>query len=147
MGMGDDEKLLQEAGLDLEAPETGCCGLAGSFGYERQHYDVSMKVGEHALLPAVRQAAKDELVIADGFSCRCQIEHGSDRRAMHLAEVLQLALHEGGAAPHPYPEAGHVQDRPAPPSKAAAVAALAGGALAAGALGWLAWRRLSRREA
>jgi Fe-S oxidoreductase len=146
MGMADEEKLLKEAGLDLDAPETGCCGLAGSFGYERGHYEFSMKVGEHALLPAVRRALDDALVIADGFSCRCQIEHGTDRRAMHLAEVLQMALH-GGAACWPRPEADHVQARPAPPSKAAAAAALAGGALAAGALGWLVWRRLARRQA
>jgi FAD/FMN-containing dehydrogenase/Fe-S oxidoreductase len=148
MGMQDEEKLLQEVGLELETPDSGCCGLAGSFGYEARHYDVSMKVGEHVLLPAVRQAARETLIVADGFSCRCQIEHGTDRRALHLAEVLQMAVRQEGAVlSRPYPEVGHVQQRPAPLSKPAAVALLAGGLLAAGGLGWLAWRSLSRQRA
>jgi FAD/FMN-containing dehydrogenase len=147
MGMADEEKLLKEAGLELTAPEAGCCGLAGSFGYERQHYDLSMKVGEHVLLPAVRRAPKDALIIADGFSCRCQIEHGTDRRALHLAEVLQMAARSGdGAGPRPYPEVGFVQGRPAGLSKPVAAAALVGGLLAAGGLGWLAGRRLVRQR-
>ncbi len=147
MGMADEERLLKEVGLELAAPETGCCGLAGSFGYERDHYDVSMKVGEHALLPAVRRAPEDALIIADGFSCRCQIEQGTDRRALHLAEVLQMAAAQGGRADgRPYPEVGHVQGRPATLSRPAAAAVLAGGLLTAGGLGWLAWRWLSGRE-
>jgi hypothetical protein len=105
-----------------------------------------MQVGEHALLPAVRQAPSEALIVADGFSCRCQIEHGTDRRALHLAEVLQMALRqEDRTTPRPYPEVGHVQPRPAVLSKPAAVALLAGGLLAVGGLGWLAWRRLARQ--
>jgi FAD/FMN-containing dehydrogenase len=95
MGMADEEKLLRQIGLDVETPESGCCGLAGSFGYEARHYDLSMKVGERMLLPAVREAPKETLIIADGFSCRCQIAHGTDRRALHLAEVLQMAAGAG----------------------------------------------------
>jgi FAD/FMN-containing dehydrogenase/Fe-S oxidoreductase len=147
MGMEDEEKLLKETGLDLEAPDTGCCGLAGSFGYEREHYDVSMKVGEHVLLPAVRQAPKEALVIADGFSCRCQIEHGTDRRALHLAEVLQMALRHKGRATRPYPEVDHSRRRPGVLSRPAAAALVAGGLLAVGGLSWLAWRKLGRRAA
>jgi len=69
-------------------PDAGCCGLAGNFGFERDHYPVSMAVGELALLPAVRAAGPDTLVIADGISCRLQIAHGTGRPAYHLAEVL-----------------------------------------------------------
>jgi hypothetical protein len=70
--------------------------MAGSFGYERgEHYRVSMACGERVLLPKVREAAGDTLIVADGFSCREQIVQGTGRRALHLAEVLQLALRDG----------------------------------------------------
>jgi Fe-S oxidoreductase len=122
MGTEAEQTLLARMGLETEAPQTGCCGLAGSFGYETGHYDVSMKIGEHALLPAVRKAAKDALIIADGFSCRTQIEHGSGRKALHLAEVLQMALHDGEEGPPgDYPERGYAQP-------AAAVSPTAAGA-------------------
>jgi Fe-S oxidoreductase len=71
--------------------ETSCCGMAGSFGYEAEHYDVSVKMAEIALLPAVRKAA-DALVVADGTSCRHQILDGAGREALHVARVLELAL-------------------------------------------------------
>ncbi len=148
MGLADEKKLLKEAGLELTVPDAGCCGLAGSFGYERRHYELSMQVGEHVLLPAVRQAPRDALIIADGFSCRCQIEQGTDRRALHLAEVLQMAARAGGSdSPRPYPEVGVVPNRPSVPSKPAAAAVLAGGVLAAVGLGWLAWRKRVRASA
>jgi Fe-S oxidoreductase len=84
-----DESVLRSAGLEVETLDVGCCGLAGSFGYEAgEPYEVSVKVGERKLLPAVRAAAADALIVTDGFSCRSQIEHGSDRRAVHLAQVL-----------------------------------------------------------
>ena len=92
MKLDAEQALLARAGLDFEVLDSGCCGLAGSFGYEREHYDVSMKCGERVLLPAVRAAAEDTLIVADGFSCREQIAHGTGRRALHLAEVLALAL-------------------------------------------------------
>jgi hypothetical protein len=81
------------------ALDDGCCGLAGSFGYEAgDKYDVSMRAGEQKLLPAARDADRDTLVITDGFSCRSQIEHGAHgRRSLHLAEVLALAYREHGA--------------------------------------------------
>ena len=90
--MADVERVLTRAGLDFEAPDTGCCGLAGSFGYERDHYEISMQIGERVLLPAVRASSAETLVVADGFSCRQQIAHGTGRRALHLAEVLRLGL-------------------------------------------------------
>jgi hypothetical protein len=96
----------------------------------------------NGLLPA--PDPKEALVVADGFSCRCQIEQGTDRRALHLAEVLQLAARsEGHARPRDYPEAGSVQARPPALSKPAAVAVLAGGLLVAGGLGRMAWRKLA----
>jgi Fe-S oxidoreductase len=93
LGTAAEEALLRDAGLDLQVLNAGCCGVAGSFGYE--HYDLSMKIGEHGLLPAVRGAPAGALIIADGFSCRSQIAHGSDRQGIHLAQALQLALHTG----------------------------------------------------
>jgi Fe-S oxidoreductase len=91
---GGDAALLRALGLEVDVLDSGCCGVAGSFGYERDHYEVSIKAGERVLLPAVRGAAPDTLIVADGFSCRNQIEHATRRRALHLAEVVQLAYEE-----------------------------------------------------
>ena len=82
-------KLIPE--LKVEAVESSCCGMAGSFGYEAEHYEVSMKMAELSLLPAVRNS-KDALVIADGTSCRHQIADGTGREAWHVARVLEQAL-------------------------------------------------------
>jgi FAD/FMN-containing dehydrogenase/Fe-S oxidoreductase len=104
--MDAEEELLGRLGLEVEAPDTGCCGMAGGFGFEAgAHYDVSIRCGERVLLPAVRAAAKDTLIIASGFSCREQIAQTTDRRALHLAEVLRMA-HAGQRAGRlpPYPE-------------------------------------------
>ena len=91
--MGAVEKVLRLVpDLKVETVESSCCGMAGSFGYEAEHYDVSMKMGEADLLPAVRKASPDTLVVADGTSCRHQIEHGAQRQAMHVARALELAL-------------------------------------------------------
>ena len=88
-----EQQLLRAMGLELESPDSGCCGLAGSFGYEREHYDISMAIGERVLLPAVRELPAD-LVIADGFSCREQILHGTGRHAYHVAELIAVTLAE-----------------------------------------------------
>jgi FAD/FMN-containing dehydrogenase/Fe-S oxidoreductase len=96
--MSDVDHVLAGLGLDFQILDSGCCGLAGSFGYEADHYDISMQIGERALLPAVRSAPPDALLVADGFSCRQQITHATGRRALHLAEVLQLALREEEAS-------------------------------------------------
>jgi Fe-S oxidoreductase len=78
-------------GLEVEAPDSGCCGMAGGFGFEAgAHYDVSMSCGERVLLPAVRSQPMDALVVASGFSCREQISQCTDREPLHLAQVLQM---------------------------------------------------------
>jgi Fe-S oxidoreductase len=79
-------------GLDIKPIESSCCGMAGAFGYQAETYDVSMAMGELTLFPAVRSADPESLIVADGFSCRHQIEHGTTRKPLHVAEVLAAAL-------------------------------------------------------
>ncbi|MGW2826017.1 FAD-binding and (Fe-S)-binding domain-containing protein [Streptomyces sp. NPDC001443] len=137
-----DRELMDRASLDADVLDEGCCGLAGNFGFERGHHEVSMAVGELGVLPAVRAAAPDSLVLADGFSCRTQIEQGgTGRRALHLAEALALAL--DGPLPSEHPE--RLARRPSEPSGTArwAATAVAGSLTATAALG--AVRRLRRR--
>jgi Fe-S oxidoreductase/FAD/FMN-containing dehydrogenase len=97
MTMTAEESLLHRLGVDFQSPAPGCCGMAGSFGFERDKYDVSMAIGELELLPAVRKAPSDWLIIANGFSCREQIAQGSERQAVHLAEVLRMAIDAGSS--------------------------------------------------
>ena len=82
-------------GAEVELIESGCCGMAGSFGYEAEHYETSMKMAELDLLPRVREADDKTLIVADGTSCRTQISHGAERDALHVARVLELALDRG----------------------------------------------------
>jgi len=93
MKMDAQEAVLTKLGLDYQVLDSGCCGMAGAFGFERDHYDVSMKIGERVLLPAVREASTDTLIIADGFSCREQIAQTTERRALHLAEVIHMEMY------------------------------------------------------
>ncbi|NUR84133.1 MAG: FAD-binding oxidoreductase, partial [Nonomuraea sp.] len=89
IGFEAESRLLRAAGADLRLLDAGCCGMAGDFGFTAGHYDVSMACAEEGLLPAVREAPEDALILADGFSCRTQIEHARvGRRAVHLAEAL-----------------------------------------------------------
>ena len=91
--MGAVERVLSMVpGLNVRTVETSCCGMAGSFGFEAEHYEVSMRMGEASLLPAVRKAAAGDLVVADGTSCRHQIADGAQREALHVARVLAQAL-------------------------------------------------------
>ncbi len=91
--MGAVEQVLRLVPeLKVTTIESSCCGMAGSFGYEAEHYDVSMQMGEASLLPAVREASAEALIVADGTSCRHQIEHGAQREALHVARVLERAL-------------------------------------------------------
>ena len=91
--LGAVEQVLRLVpGLDVRTVESSCCGMAGSFGYEAEHYDISMRMAEANLLPAVRQAAADTLLVADGTSCRHQIGHGAKREALHVARILEQAL-------------------------------------------------------
>ena len=84
---------LRAAGLSARIPDAGCCGMAGSFGFDKHHHAVSLAIGERVLLPAVRHAGHDTLIIADGFSCREQIRGATGRRALHFAEILDGQLH------------------------------------------------------
>ena len=112
--------------------------MAGSFGFERDKYDISMAIGELELLPAVRRAPADWLIVADGFSCREQIAQGTDRRALHLAEVLQMALHNESTPDNSYPESSRARERDTEVRSSIKRAGLGLGALATGAL--LLWK-------
>jgi FAD/FMN-containing dehydrogenase/Fe-S oxidoreductase len=92
LGYTEEVALLRKAGVHNNRLPAGCCGLAGNFGFERDHYEVSQALAEQKLLPAVREAAPETRVIADGFSCRTQVAQGSDRTALHLAEVIAEGL-------------------------------------------------------
>jgi FAD/FMN-containing dehydrogenase/Fe-S oxidoreductase len=113
MKMKSEAELFKKIGLEFEVLDSGCCGMAGSFGFEIEHYEVSQKCGERILLPRVRETPPENFVIAEGFSCREQIEQLADRRALHTAEVLVKVLKEGSyknpegkkiEAPHTVPE-------------------------------------------
>jgi Fe-S oxidoreductase len=92
MKMKDEESLLRKIGATLEVVDGGCCGMAGPFGFEKDKFAVSQAIGERILLPAVRRTGADTLIVSDGFSCREQILQATGRRAIHLAEVMHLAL-------------------------------------------------------
>jgi Fe-S oxidoreductase len=96
VGMDADLRLLAAMGVRARLLDAGCCGMAGPFGFEAGHYETSMAMGERALLPAVRVAGPDTVVLADGFSCATQIEYGTGRRPLHLAELLQRAAGGSG---------------------------------------------------
>ncbi len=132
MKMTAEESLLRRLGIDFQSPAPGCCGMAGSFGFERDKdkYDISQAIGELELLPAVRKAPADWLIIADGFSCREQIAQGTDRHALHLAEVLQMALDPSAESNDPYPESARVRERNGQISTSMTRAGLGLGALA-----------------
>jgi len=91
VGTAAAREVLQAAGYTVEEVDAGCCGMAGSFGFEREHYELSMAVGERRLLPAVRALPPGIPVVAMGVSCRQQIEHGAGRSALHLVELLHGA--------------------------------------------------------
>jgi FAD/FMN-containing dehydrogenase/Fe-S oxidoreductase len=147
MKMTAEEAVLRRLGVDFQSPAPGCCGMAGAFGFDDEKYEVSLAIGELQLLPAVRQAPADWLIIADGFSCSEQIAHGSMRHALHLAEVLQMALargdRPGGREPRPYPESAAVRRHDAEVFQSMALAGVGLAALAAG--GVLLWE-LSRKQ-
>jgi FAD/FMN-containing dehydrogenase/Fe-S oxidoreductase len=92
MKMNHEEALLRSLGAELESLDSGCCGMAGPFGFQKDTFEVSQAVAERILLPAVRNATKETLIVTDGFSCREQILQGTGKPAIHLAEVLKMAL-------------------------------------------------------
>mgnify|MGYP005811833181 CR=1 FL=1 len=146
MGLDAELSVLRRMGIEVERPDTGCCGMAGSFGFERgDHYEVSVAAGERGILPAVRSAPKDTLVLADGFSCREQIAQGTDRHGVHLAEVIHLARERrlGGA----YPERGVIGVLPPLPARARIARAAAQATVALAIGGAVAWAVSRRRRA
>ena len=93
--MGPVQKALSLVpGLEVETIESTCCGMAGAFGYEAEHFDISMRIGELGVLPAVRATENDVIIVADGTSCRHQIEDGASRQAVHVARVLADAMYK-----------------------------------------------------
>ena len=151
MKMTAEESVLTRMGVKFTVPAPGCCGMAGAFGFEKDKYEISKAIGELELLPAVRRAPTDWLIVADGFSCREQIAQETDRHALHLAEVLQMALREStsnpdglqtfDAAPKHYPEDEWVGPHNAAIRKSMRRSGLAVGAVAIGIGIWLARRR------
>ncbi len=144
MGFDAEEKLMERMGLDFEVLDSGCCGMAGSFGFERGHYDISVAIGERRLLPAVREASPETLILADGFSCKTQVAELTERRALHLAQALAMARDHGPDGPAgPLPERHYpdVEALPTSRSVASAAAVAAGLGIAAGGAAWLRRRR------
>ncbi len=113
MGTSADEELMAAGSIDADMLDSGCCGLAGNFGFTEGHHEVSIAAAERVMLPAIRDASPETIVMADGFSCRTQIGYGSRREALHLAEVLAMAIHQGepGALPRNRPERTRIGSR------------------------------------
>jgi FAD/FMN-containing dehydrogenase/Fe-S oxidoreductase len=133
MGFDDEQKLMRDMGLDVNVPEPGCCGMAGSFGFERgDHYALSIACAERSLLPAVRAADDQSLLIVDGFSCREQIAQTTGRQALHLAEVLAMANRPAGSQP----EKSRAKTKLPARSYALPLAIAAGTAIAIGLFLW-----------
>lgn len=131
--MDAEMAILKKMGVTCDLLDSGCCGMAGSFGFSTSHYDVSIRAGERVLLPKVREADDDTLVITNGFSCREQISQQTDRSSMHLAQVIQMALHEGPKGPAgKFPEKKNYNKKVTSKTSMAPLLALAGAALVAG---------------
>jgi Fe-S oxidoreductase len=115
-GIDAERRLLEGMGMEVQVAGGGCCGLAGSWGFEAGHHELSLEIGEEGFFPAVRGADPDTLIVADGFSCRTQLEQsGLGRRALHVGQVMAMARERGsGGAPGPYPERAFDDARPKP---------------------------------
>ena len=134
MRMKEDRTVLEKVGLDYKVLESGCCGMAGSFGYEKDKYDISIACGERSLLPEVRKTGVSTIVMADGFSCKEQIAQETNRHALHLAEVLEMAIKPEKHSTM-YPERKFIEPRIAALKKSMITAALVVGAVALGTTG------------
>ena len=130
----DENSILQKLGLDYKVLAAGCCGMAGSFGFEADKYLVSVDIGERVLFPAVREAARDTIIVADGFSCREQISQQTKRHALHLAEVIRMAEQNPAQAKDSNPEFAIRQRRNIVRRRARVRALTALAAIAAGAM-------------
>ncbi len=140
-----EEAILRDMGLELVTNPAGCCGVAGGFGYETNHYEVSMNIGEHDLLPLVRKQGRGTLMISDGFSCRYQMKHGAGRWAMHPAEAILLARQLRGDAPAEDAEQHYLEPAATPGARDVATVGLLAGAALGLCLGARAYYRTSRR--
>jgi Fe-S oxidoreductase len=138
MRLNDEEAVMKKMGLDYKVLAAGCCGMAGSFGFEEDKYETSVAIGDRAVLPAVRQAGLATLVMADGFSCKEQIAQQTPRHALHLAEVMQMAIDQGDALPTMYPEQASVRKRTEAQRRSMVKAGIVTGAIIAGVA--LLWR-------
>jgi hypothetical protein len=128
-------------GVNAQSLKGGCCGVAGAWGFEQGKYEISVDCGDQALLPAVRDASPSTLVVANGFSCKTQIQDETKRRALHLGQVIRAA--QQGRLPGDFPERPYYLKRPSAGAKRRAVRA---GVLAAGAAAAaLAGRKVSQR--
>jgi Fe-S oxidoreductase len=142
MQMDDEAALLKRLGLDFELLDDGCCGMAGSFGFEEEKYEVSIGCARHGLLPAIERTESDAFVIANGFSCQEQIRQLTNREALHIAQVMQFALRNGEGLNGGPPEQSMVERRQKEvrASMLKTSGTLVSAAIAAGAL-WLAAKR------
>jgi FAD/FMN-containing dehydrogenase/Fe-S oxidoreductase len=142
MRMKSEEEVLRAMDLDYTELAAGCCGMAGSFGYEKDKYEVSIAVGERVLLPAVRKADLSTIIVADGFSCKEQIVQQTPRGALHLAEVIKLALdHPETGGRTAYPESHFIVPR----LKAQKRSMVRAGIITVAALGLGTWLLLRKR--
>ena len=147
MGTSAEKEMLKRIGLDFQVLDSGCCGMAGAFGFERgDHYDVSVKCAERVLLPEVRRAGEDTLIITNGFSCHEQIRQLSHREAMHLAEVLRLAMREGKIRPPTQPMEKRFLEQEEEQLEEAKRFALGAGAVLAGVGAYLLTRKKKDEE-
>jgi FAD/FMN-containing dehydrogenase/Fe-S oxidoreductase len=144
LGFEHAAALFDRLGVQTEVPDTGCCGMAGGFGYERGHYEVSVACAERVLAPTVRQAAPGTLVVADGFSCREQIQQQTGRRALHTAEVIAMATRAAAGTPRVVPSEDACDER-LPVTWRENLRAVASLAAAAAALVWMTSMALGTR--
>jgi FAD/FMN-containing dehydrogenase/Fe-S oxidoreductase len=139
MKMTAEQSLLDKSEADYQLLDTGCCGMAGSFGFEAEHYEISQKVGEYELFPHLRDLDDETMILTDGFSCREQIEMGVHRHPLHLAEALAMAIRER--------QGEQMIREPISADPRLLVATGAAGLLIGGGLLWgMQYRRSRRRE-
>lgn len=142
LGFDSEQRMYRRFGIEARVPDSGCCGMAGSFGFEKEKYDVSEACGERVIRPEVRSAKKSTVIMADGFSCREQIRQGTDRVAVHFAQVLRSGLHGAGdGLVHDYPERDMIRGVPGGGPVALPVAMGVGLAVLVGAGLWWMTRR------
>ena len=146
MRMKEEKSLMDKMGLEYELLESGCCGMAGAFGYEKDKYQVSLACGERSLLPEVRKAGLETIIMADGFSCKEQIAQETNRHALHLAEVLKMGLRaETKPLPEVFPEKQFVTPRKAAQKRSMMQAGLIIAGILAATTAGLVWATTKKR--